>query len=131
MDVLIVDDSAAVRQIVQRAFKLKKLPIGKVLEAGDGLEALESLESHTVDIILADINMPHMDGLQFLSAVRAADKWKSIPIIIITTDGSEQKVREALRLGASGYMRKPFTAEQVKEKLAALVSFDPGELKSI
>ncbi|HUS07231.1 MAG TPA: response regulator [Bryobacteraceae bacterium] len=128
---LIVDDSAAIRQIVQRAFKLKKLPVGKVLEAGDGLEALESLKSHTVDIIFADINMPHMDGLQFLAAVRAVEKWKAIPIVMITTEGSEHKVREALQLGASGYMRKPFTAEQVKEKLAAVVSFDSGELKSI
>ena len=121
MDVLIVDDSAAIRKILQRVLRQADVPIGEVYEAGDGLEALETLKSQKVELILSDINMPNMDGLQFLSHVRAMDQWKSVPIVMITTEGSQNRVMEAVQLGASGYVRKPFTAEQIKEKLTGLI----------
>lgn len=121
MNVLIVDDSAAIRKILQRVLAQAKVPISQVLEAGDGLEALELLKQHQVGLILSDINMPNMDGLQFLSNVRAVNDWKSIPFIMITTEGSHARVMEAVQLGASGYVKKPFTPDQIKEKLAGLV----------
>jgi two-component system chemotaxis response regulator CheY len=65
--------------------------------------------------------MPNMDGLQLLSQVRAAEQWKNVPFVMITTEGSHAKVLEAVQLGASGYVRKPFTPDQIKEKLAGLV----------
>ncbi len=64
--------------------------------------------------------MPNMDGIQFLTVVRAMDEWKTVPIVMITTEGSHNKVMEAVQLGASGYVRKPFTADQIKEKLTGL-----------
>jgi two-component system chemotaxis response regulator CheY len=76
---------------------------------------------HTVGLILSDINMPNMDGLQFLSAVKAQLATKNVPVIMITTEGSSTKVMEAVSLGAAGYVRKPFTAEQIKEKLTGLI----------
>lgn len=121
MDVLIVDDSAAIRKILQRVLRQAEIPIGEVYEAGDGVEALAWLEKKPVGLILSDINMPNMDGLQFLTQVRAMPQWQTVPIIMITTEGSQNKVMEAVQLGASGYVRKPFTAEQIKEKLAGLV----------
>ena len=121
LDVLIVDDSAAIRKILQRVLIQAEVPLGKVHEAGDGLEALAALKLHTVGLILSDINMPNMDGLQFLSAVKAQLATKNVPVIMITTEGSSTKVMEAVSLGAAGYVRKPFTAEQIKEKLSGLI----------
>lgn len=121
MNVLIVDDSAAIRKILQRVLAQAKVPIAQCFEAGDGVEALEVMKAHPVGLVLSDINMPNMDGLQLLSQVRAADQWKSIPFVMITTEGSHAKVLEAVQLGASGYVRKPFTPDQIKEKLAGLV----------
>jgi two-component system chemotaxis response regulator CheY len=121
VDVLIVDDSAAIRKILQRMLGQAGLSLGKVLEAGDGLEALEKLKSHPVNLILSDINMPNMDGIQLLSALKSNPHFKHVPVIMITTEGGEAKVMEAVQLGASGYVRKPFTADQIKEKLAGLV----------
>jgi two-component system chemotaxis response regulator CheY len=121
MNVLIVDDSAAIRKILQRVLGQANVPITQVFEASDGLEALAVLRSNRVGLILSDINMPNMDGLQFLSEVRSMDEWKSVPIVMITTEGSHAKVMEAVQLGASGYVRKPFTPDQIKEKLAGLI----------
>jgi two-component system chemotaxis response regulator CheY len=120
MDVLIVDDSAAIRKILQRMLGQAGFTLGKVVEAGDGVEALEKLKTQPVHLILSDVNMPNMDGIQLLSMLKASADFKSVPVIMITTEGGEAKVMEAVQLGASGYVRKPFTADQIKEKLAGL-----------
>ena len=120
LDVLIVDDSAAIRKILQRVLRQAEIPIGTVYEAGDGVEALEALKKQTVGLILSDINMPNMDGLEFLTKVRAEQAWQNLPIVMVSTEGTHAKVLEAVERGASGYVRKPFTAEQIKEKLAGL-----------
>jgi two-component system, chemotaxis family, chemotaxis protein CheY len=121
MDVLIVDDSAAIRKILKRVLQQAEIPLAQVFEAGDGREAIESLKRQRVHLILSDINMPNMDGLQFLSEVKSHAEWKEVPVVMITTEGSQSKVLEAVQLGAVGYVRKPFTAEQIKEKLAGII----------
>src|SRR5271169_2794161 len=117
LDVLIVDDSAAIRKIVQRVLRQAELPLGQIYEAGDGLEALKTLEGQHVDLVLADINMPNMDGIQLLESIKANDKWKHLPVVMVTTEGSESKVMSAAKLGAVGYVRKPFSAEQFRQTL--------------
>lgn len=121
MDVLIVDDSAAIRKILKRVLLQAEIPMGQVFEASDGLEGLQRLKEQTVQLILSDINMPNMDGLQFLSQVKSNPAWKDVPFVMVTTEGSQSKVLEAVELGAVGYVRKPFTAEQIKEKLAGIL----------
>jgi two-component system, chemotaxis family, chemotaxis protein CheY len=121
MDVLIVDDSAAIRKILQRVLRQTEMPIGNIHEAGDGVEALAMLEQQQVGLILSDINMPNMDGLEMLGKIKAMPAYQSVPVIMITTEGNQNKVMEAVSLGASGYVRKPFTTEQIKEKLTGLV----------
>ncbi len=121
VDVLIVDDSAAIRKILQRVLRQTDIPIGDVMEAGDGVEALKKLTDRNVHLILSDINMPNMDGIELLTKLKANEKWKSVPIIMVTTEGGQAKVIEAVQLGAAGYVRKPFTAEQIKEKLTGLI----------
>ena len=120
LDVLIVDDSAAIRKILQRVLHQAEVPLGNVYEAGDGKEALEKLGSQNVGLVLSDINMPNMDGIEFLRQVKANEALKNIPVVMVTTEGSKTKVMEAVELGAVGYVRKPFTAEQIKEKLTGL-----------
>lgn len=122
MNVLIVDDSAAIRKILHRTLLKSEIAIGEVYEAGDGREALEILKDRSVGLILSEINMPNMDGIQFLTHLRNTEIWKSVPVFIITTESSQAKVMEVFQLGASGYVRKPFTAEQIKEKLAGLMA---------
>lgn len=120
VDVLIVDDSAAIRKILQRVLHQAEIPIGQIFEAGDGQQAVDALEEHSVGLILSDINMPNMDGLEFLGRLKASEAWRQVPVIMITTEGSQAKVMEAVQLGARGFLRKPFTAEQIKEKLTGL-----------
>jgi two-component system chemotaxis response regulator CheY len=121
-DVLIVDDSAAIRKILQRVLRQTGMSIGAIHEAGDGQEALDFLKGGSaVKMILSDINMPKVDGLQMLAALKGAPEWCEIPVVMITTEGGEAKVAEAVRLGAAGYVRKPFTADQIKEKLVGIL----------
>jgi len=121
VDILIVDDSAAIRKILQRVLGQAEIPVGCVYEAGDGAAALEILKHQKVGLVLSDINMPNMDGLQLLGHIRAREDWRKMPVIMITTEGAAAKVQEAVALGATGYVRKPFTAEQIKEKLMGLL----------
>ncbi len=120
-DVLVVDDSAAIRKILQRVLRQTGMAIRTIHEAGDGQEALDLLNAHRVQLVLTDINMPKMDGLQLLAAMKASDRWRDVPVVMITTEGGEIKVGEAVKLGAAGYVRKPFTADQIKEKLAGIL----------
>ena len=121
LDVLIVDDSAAIRKILQRVLRQTDLNLGEITEAGDGTEAVEILKNRTFGLILSDINMPRMDGLQLLGKIREIDHLKQVPVIMVTTEGGQGRVLEAVQLGATGYVKKPFTADQIKEKLAGVL----------
>ena len=117
MNILLVDDSTAIRKILLRTLSQAALPIAQVYEANDGLEALSILDSTRIDLVLSDVNMPNMDGLELLTKIKSKASWKHLPVILITTEGNQAKVLEAVRLGANGYVRKPFTGEQIKEKV--------------
>jgi two-component system chemotaxis response regulator CheY len=113
--VLIVDDSSVMRKIVERSLRQAGIELQQVQEAGNGAEALAVLGTGPVDLILCDINMPVMDGLQFVKQLAGVENAKGVPVVMITTEGSEAHVVQALSAGARGYIRKPFTPEQVKE----------------
>lgn len=118
---LIVDDSSVMRKIVERALRQAGLPLSKVHEASSGSEALEMLKNERVQLILSDINMPAMDGLEFLRQLRSQDLAPDVPVVMITTESSEEHVKAAIVAGAQGYIRKPFTAEQVKDRVIPLL----------
>jgi two-component system, chemotaxis family, chemotaxis protein CheY len=118
---LIVDDSSVMRKIVERALRQAGLELSAVLEAASGTEALELLRRERVDLILSDINMPQMDGLEFLRQMEAQNLAPETPVVMITTESSEEHVREAIAAGAQGYIRKPFTPEQVKDRVVPLL----------
>ncbi len=118
---LIVDDSTVMRKIVERALRQAGLEPLVVHEAASGTEGLDLLKARQVDLILSDINMPSMDGLEFLRQLRAQNLAPGVPVVMITTESSEEHVKQAILAGAQGYIRKPFTAEQVKERVLPLV----------
>jgi len=118
---LIVDDSSVMRKIVERSLRQAGVELDKVVEAGNGAEALAALGKETVDLILCDINMPVMDGLEFVKQLATVENAKGVPVVMITTEGSENHVVQALSAGAKGYIRKPFTPEQVKEHVLPVV----------
>src|SRR5437764_8311215 len=97
---LIVDDSSVMRKIVERSLRQSGLEIGSVLEAGNGVEDLALLAQNSVDLILCDINMPVMDGLELVKQLAAVKNAKGVPVVMITTEGSESSVVQALSAGA-------------------------------
>ncbi len=119
---LIVDDSAVMRKIVERSLRQAGLEALIVHEAGNGHEGLKILETQSVDLILSDINMPSMDGLEFVRQIAARNLAPGVPVVMITTESSEEHVKEAILAGARGYIRKPFTAEQVKQRVLSLLA---------
>jgi len=119
---LIVDDSSVMRKIVERSLRQAGLDPLVVHEAGSGTEGIEVLRTQPVDLILSDINMPSMDGLEFLRQIRAQNLAPGVPVVMITTESSEEHVKQAILSGAQGYIRKPFTAEQVKERVLPLLN---------
>ena len=119
---LIVDDSSVMRKIVERSLRQAGIELSKVFEAGNGAEGLAVLAENRVELILCDINMPVMDGLEFIKQLPAIENAKNVPVVMITTEGSEAHVVQALSCGARGYIRKPFTPEQVKEHVIPVLA---------
>jgi two-component system chemotaxis response regulator CheY len=119
---LIVDDSSVMRKIVERSLRQAGIDLSEVFQAGNGAEALGVLNDSKVDLILCDINMPVMDGLEFIKQLPGIENAKNVPVVMITTEGSESHVVQALSCGARGYIRKPFTPEQVKEHVVPVLA---------
>ncbi len=122
---LIIDDSSVMRKIVERSLRQAGIELEKVVEASNGAEGLAALQDNMVELILCDINMPVMDGLEFVRQVATVKNAKGVPIVMITTEGSESHVVSALSAGARGYIRKPFTPDQVKEHVLPLLRRKP------
>jgi two-component system chemotaxis response regulator CheY len=118
---LIVDDSSVMRGILERALRQAGLTIAGIFQASNGLEALEVLREQRVDVIFSDINMPHMGGLELLRELRARKLASGVPVVMVTTEGGQEHVLEAIAAGAQGYIRKPVTAAQVKERELPLI----------
>ena len=119
--ILVVDDSAMMRKIVLRTLKMADVEFDQVLEAADGTEALTLLRAHKVDLIMCDINMPVMSGLELLVQIKAEGLAVGVPIVMVTTEGSEPQVRQAILAGARGYIRKPFTLDHIKNNVKPLL----------
>jgi two-component system chemotaxis response regulator CheY len=115
--VLIVDDSPVMRAFIRRIVLLSGIEAAEFLEASDGIEALAVLRREWVDVILTDINMPGMDGEQLLRCLEADNLLKSVPVLVVSTDGTESRVHQMLSLGARGYVKKPFMPETLREEL--------------
>jgi two-component system, chemotaxis family, chemotaxis protein CheY len=118
MNVLIVDDFATMRRIVKNI--LRQLGFTNIIEADDGKAALYILKKEKIDLILSDWNMPEMPGIELLKAVRSDDELKDIPFLMVTAEADKENIIEAVKLGVSNYIVKPFTAETMSEKLGKM-----------
>jgi two-component system, chemotaxis family, chemotaxis protein CheY len=115
---MIVDDSATMRKIIMRTVRMSGLKFDRVEEAGNGIEALVKLGTGPVDVILCDVNMPEMGGLELVKKVRELGTCATTKIIIVSTESSQELVGQAIANGANGHITKPFTPEQFQEKLS-------------
>ena len=117
--ILVVEDSPTMRQLI--SFAMKRIAGSKVIEATDGVDALKKLSTEKIDLILADINMPVMNGLKLLSLVRENNVFKSIPVIMITTEGAQEDRKRAMALGANAYLTKPIQTQDLIKMVTSLL----------
>ena len=120
LNILIVDDSATMRALLHRVIGLADLPIGRIYQAPNGLEALKILETHSVQAVFTDLNMPVMNGMELLREIAKRDNWKDLLRIIISTDGSKLRREEARELNVNLYVEKPFRPEVVRDVLCQI-----------
>jgi two-component system, chemotaxis family, chemotaxis protein CheY len=116
---LIVEDSPTMRQLL--AFSLRRLKDCRIIEAVDGVDALKKLTTEQVDLVITDINMPMMDGLKLITVIRGDARTKSLPIIIVTTEGAEEDRKRGLALGADAYIPKPIQPSDLLKTVASLL----------
>ncbi len=116
-NILIVDDSPAMRNFVRRVMQLSGMDVNQYVEAANGAEALAAAESNRIDAVLTDINMPVMDGEEFVRHFREAPAYRDKPVIVISTDATAHRIHNMLALGANGYLQKPFGPEQLRQEV--------------
>ncbi|MFH0990128.1 MAG: response regulator [bacterium] len=112
--ILVVDDSATVRKFVATALNLKGY---QVITASDGMEALEKMPLQRIDLIITDLNMPDMDGFEFIRTVKDTPEYCEIPIIILSSVSDMESKEKGLKLGAYSYVEKPFSADKIQEEV--------------
>lgn len=116
-NILVVDDSLPMRKVIKKTIKASGFAMAEYEEAADGKEALKVLKDKWIDVVVTDYNMPNMNGMELIEAMKKDTMLDSIPVIVITTEGSKIKVDEFASKGAAGYIKKPFTPEAIKAKL--------------
>jgi two-component system chemotaxis response regulator CheY len=116
------------RAVIKKTISMSGFKMDQCLEAGNGREALDVLAKAWVDVIISDINMPEMNGLEFLEELKEDSLLKAIPVIVISTEGSEKRIQDAFDLGARGFIKKPFLPEEIKKVLYEVIGVsDEGE----
>jgi len=119
--ILIVDDSLPMRSVIKRTLKAAGYGNTDILEAANGQEAVDLLKNSWVDIIMTDYNMPVMNGLELIKIIKNDEVSKDIPVVIISTEGNESKIKEFMDCGAAGYITKPFTAEAIRDLIVNIL----------
>ena len=128
--ILIVDDSLPMRSVIKKTIRAAGYGKSEFMEAANGKEALTLLKNNWVDMVLTDHNMPVMSGLELIRAVKADELLKTIPMVVISTEGDESRIRDFMEGGAVGYLAKPFTAEAIRDlivKFLGEASYDEDD----
>jgi CheY-like chemotaxis protein len=114
-NILIVDDSVITRTVIKRSIDMTGIDTGEIFEADNGLSALEVLEKHHVDLVLADLNMPEMDGGEMLHQMQRDEATKSVPVVVVSSEPSTIRIKQLLAEGIKDYLHKPFAPEEFAE----------------
>lgn len=117
LSILVVDDSLPMRMVITKTIKASGFAMAEYEEAEDGLDALKILKKKWIDIVVTDFNMPNMNGLELVTEMKKDDLLKSIPVLVVTTEGGDARVAEFKEKGVAGYIKKPFTPEEIRAKL--------------
>jgi len=125
-NILIVDDSSVTRAVLKKTIAMAQVPVDQVYQAADGQQALDLLKEHQVDVVLADLNMPGMNGWEMTEKILADETTRDIAIVIISTEASQTRIDELGTQGIKGYIHKPFTPEQVREELCRVLELCPS-----
>ncbi len=112
--ILIVDDSVLTRTAIKRIIRMIGIEAGQILEAADGREALSVLDNQSVDLVLADLNMPQMNGVELIHEIKKQKHHADIPVVMVTTESSMTRIKELLAEGVKDYLHKPFTPEEFR-----------------
>ena len=115
--ILVVDDSLPMRSVIKKTIMASGFNVGELLDASSGKEALTILKDEWFELVLTDYNMPDMNGLELIAEMKKDDLLKDIPVVVITTEGSKQRMDEFIEKGAEGYIKKPFPPEEIRNKL--------------
>lgn len=115
--VLVVDDSLSMRSVIKKTIRASGIEVEEFYEAANGIEALDTLKSHWLDIILIDYNMPGMDGMELLREIKSDKLLETVPVVVTSVEGSRKRINAFLECGADGYIKKPFTPEEAREEL--------------
>jgi two-component system, chemotaxis family, chemotaxis protein CheY len=114
-NILIVDDSAIIRKMISRTIQLASVPVSGIFQAENGRDALTILGGNWLDLVFADINMPVMDGMTMLETMYEDDVLRHIPVVVISTEGSETKIDKLRQAGMKAFIKKPFMPETIRE----------------
>jgi len=114
-NILIVDDSTTIRAVIAKTLRIAEIPLGELSEAANGQEALEVLKNKWVDLVFLDINMPVMSGVEMIEHLEADGLLSTVPVIVVSTEGSSTRIEELSSKGVRAYMKKPFTPEALKQ----------------
>ncbi len=115
LNILVVDDSRTVRAVIKKTLRVAKIPVGELIEAENGLVGLEKASSMSIDLIFADINMPIMGGVEMIERIRADQNLNQIPIVVISTDGSDERMSRLQKSGISAHLGKPFQPQEIRD----------------
>jgi len=127
LNILVVDDSVTVRAVVAKTLHISGIQPNQIHEASNGKEALEIMKEHWVDLIFSDINMPVMGGVEMIQQMQQDDMLRTIPVIVISTEGSATRIEQLKAQGVRAYIRKPFTPEQVRALVHDIIGDVDGQ----
>lgn len=126
LNILLVDDSETVRAVISKALNIAGLPIGQLYEAANGKEALELLKREWIDLVLADIHMPVMGGVELIERMCEDGLMNTIPVIVISTEGSKTRIEQLMSKGVRAYLRKPFSPETIRDVVEDITGVQHG-----
>lgn len=127
LNILVVDDSATVRAVIKKTLEIAEIPVSELYQAENGKEALDILSESWIDLVFADINMPVMTGIEMVEKMAADGLLKTIPVVIVSTEGSATRIEQLKAKGVSAYIRKPFTPELLRSVVDDIVGVENAE----